>query len=319
MFIDVVVGKIWFALKGFVALVCFISGILVAVGVECGVDSSTLQIIIGGAVILASIFVMADFGGMKKALDRLHEENARFSENNERLEQSNTQYRGLNDQHEIQLAKQKSQLERREKQLNTSKVQLETLSGENVKLTEIVGNLESEIEDIAKQNAVHGKNNETQAAHIQKLEENVFSINLANGRLQEEIVNIKAEREALTKSVDGIKAERDRLRDQNTKYAEQNIKAGDNIKKMEGIIAKQKIIQDNANKLIQSLMSAGDDFKDFQKVIKESLDRIDNTADLLDVVATRMTDGKFDEIDVDGDGTVTEDEFTAWLKRQASD
>ena len=106
MFIDVVVGKIWFALKGFVALVCFISGILIATGVVSNVDSTTLQLVIGGAVILAAIFVMADFGGMKKALDRLHGENERFATNNEQLEQSNTRYKGLIEQSEKQIARQ---------------------------------------------------------------------------------------------------------------------------------------------------------------------------------------------------------------------
>jgi archaellum component FlaC len=252
-FIDVVVGKVWFAVKGCVAIVAFVCGILVAVGMEWKLDSSIAQIVLGCLIILASIFVMMDFGGLKKALDRIHEETSRLHGENETLSNSL-------DQQRKQLAQSDAQIVKRNNQLQQSSTQI----------TELKGQLEKSSAQIMERNKQLADSKE----QLEALSKNVFDLNMTLSESR------------------------------------------GNLDRLEGALAKQKIIQDNANKLIQSLMSAGDDFKDFKNVIQESLDRIDNTADMLDVLATRMTGAKFTEIDANGDGTVTESELSAWIRKQ---
>lgn len=258
---DVVIGKVWFALKGFVAVVASVSGIVVIVGIECKVDSSVTKIVLGSSMILSAIFIMADFGGLKQALDRLHTENSRLATNNEHLEQS------LAVQKE-QLAQSEKQISRRDAQLGESELQLSKLENE-------LNDLHAEREELS--------------AQVKKLEQYMSSMESSLNESKAQIVQ-----------------------------REQQLQEGKiAIDRMESVLAKQKLIQDNANKLIQSLMSVGDDFKDFKSVIQESLKRIDNTADMLDVLATRMTGAKFVELDADGDGAVTQSELVAWIKKQS--
>lgn len=324
MFLDVVVGKIWFALKGVVALVAFISGVLVVTGIECGVDSTVMQIIIGAGMILASIFVMADFGGLKQALDRLHSENDRLATNNENLEQS------LNRQKE-QLDQAESQLSRRDKQIRVAREQLDERAAQIVEQSQQLASLEKVNAELQDTNTALQEGVQEIARERKQLEETVFGLKLAVGEGErqihernKQIKEAQTQLDELTKA-NRIQKESIRALESHAQTVDEQIRKRDKqiaeseavVSRMESALAKQKIIQDNANKLIQSLMSAGDDFKDFKDVIRESLNRIDNTADMLEVLATKMTGSKFSEMDADGDGVIDEEEMRAWIARQA--
>lgn len=295
MFLDIVIGKIWRAVKGIISLLIFISGSLIAGGVECSLDVLTLQLIIGVILILGSVFIVADIGGMGKALDRLHEENNRLENSIDDLEDEVNSFKVMNEKREGQLKRAKENIERRDEQISESQRQLEELDKTNLTLETTVSKFKDEITSLNSEIIHHRENNLNQEKIIQDLEEQVFAFSIENGNLKQTSEEMRETQTALKKELE---------------------KTTQNNKKLEGLVAKQKLIQDNANKLIQSLMSAGDDFKDFKSVINESLDRIDNTADMLEVLATKMESDKFSELDKDGDGVVTAEEFNEWIQRQ---
>jgi hypothetical protein len=76
------------------------------------------------------------------------------------------------------------------------------------------------------------------------------------------------------------------------------------------------IIQKNAQTLITSLMSAGDDFTKFGVILEDSVGRMEDTNTTLERLVNGIGADKFNEIDIDGDGLVTQEELIAYAEKK---
>lgn len=91
------------------------------------------------------------------------------------------------------------------------------------------------------------------------------------------------------------------------------VNLGEQNKTLEDHLVKLKLIQDNANKLIRSLMDVGDNFQDFGKILKDNIDRLDNTAEMMETLVSKMGQVRFEEIDSNHDKSISQEEMQTWL------
>jgi len=89
-----------------------------------------------------------------------------------------------------------------------------------------------------------------------------------------------------------------------------------NNKYQESQIDSLRIIQNQAKQLIASLMTAGDDFSNFNSTLLESIEKIENTSEAMNIVLEKICCHRFDEIDLNGDGLITKEELITWASKK---
>lgn len=76
------------------------------------------------------------------------------------------------------------------------------------------------------------------------------------------------------------------------------------------------LVQQNAQKMIDSLMQAGDDFDRFGEIISKSAKEMEDTNTAMERLLKELTKDKFDDLDENHDGFVTEQELENFTKRK---
>lgn len=277
----VATSTLWFALKALVAISCFISGITVAMGVECSVESPIIKWALAVVVILAFMFALADFVLMKKALFDLDADNTMLQESNERLDQFNEHYKTENTKLEDMVHDQRNRK-------SIQKGNVRKLTKENDRLKGAIDYQENHIKDLSSQISDHVKNMETVTLRIKVMEENSFAMKMDN-------VKLKEHNEKHKKSVE--------------KMRNKNVALIASLKSTEEKVAILENKYARSVELIRDLIGTADNITDLQKIIKENREGDGSIIDLLDAVI--MFAANYEPIK-------NSDEINEWLQLQVN-
>jgi chromosome segregation ATPase len=161
------------------------------------------------------------------------------------------------------------------------------------------------------------------------------------GKMAATQVELKEENIKMNSMLDGVQAQlsameraKRQYEEENSKYRsllqqneEQIEKSKAQIDGMAGQISKLRELHENSKKLIRNLVDAGDIFTNFSSTLGEDLSQLDNVTgdisgaanDLNDTIKRlnlKLTTQQFAEADADGDGTVTQKEWNAFVEKK---
>lgn len=138
-----------------------------------------------------------------------------------------------------------------------------------------------------------------------ELRKQVNRLSKENNRFVENNDNLKNQ----INSLDSIRA---KMQSENTKLQTQNTKLTNNLKKQETQLNKLLKIQKQSKQLIASLMNMGDEYSDLNLELGKNVSRITDVSDAMDVILNKIASEKFDEIDKNDDGIITQEELMEW-------
>jgi cell division protein FtsB len=168
-----VLGKVWFALKCLAAVQCFCGAVLIAIRFECETHTPYIGWGISCAILLSGLFIVVDFGCVKRTIDHLQEEKAHYVNNSEHLEDLSSHYDSLISKLRLQIT-QRDQL-------------LRSYSDDNDRLKRTIDEMEREINELTMTSSLQTQDIAAQATQIRDLKETVFTLRLENSNLRDDI------------------------------------------------------------------------------------------------------------------------------------
>ncbi len=163
--------------------------------------------------------------------------------------------------------------------------------------SKLIKQLSSQIDRLNQENLDFSQNNHTLELQLENLEQDIKLIQNLNE-------DYGQHNQDLAEEVGDLSTHNDSL----------EINIGNLIKQVDGM----KIVQNQSKQLIAALMNMGDDFSEFSETLIGEVDRIENISDAMDILLNKLAYDKFQEIDLDGNGTLTQDELLKWAKNHKS-
>jgi chromosome segregation ATPase len=167
---------------------------------------------------------------------------------------------------------------------------------------------------------LHGRLLEDEKATNQQLEESLLRLEKTKASLIKNAKELTYSLKSNKKVVEELKMVRDEYKLQNDKLqstAEQNTEELEHLKTQ---VSKLKELYNNTKVLMRNLATAGDMFTEFSATIgsaREDLDDTregyDKTLDKMNMLLDRMKNSTFKDIDIDGDGIVSKDEYNDYI------
>lgn len=190
--------------------------------------------------------------------------------------------------------------------LNKFRFLLDELNGEVEELKNIETRLNTDVDDLEAQNKTYKEENDTHADQLKQAQTQLQALTEEN---QTFAINLQSQQAILTQ-----------LQNANTSYAESN-----RLQKLQ--IDRLVIIEDSARKLIDGLMSAGGDLTRVSDIISAEADKMETTSQTMERVLRELEvekqrilqdlkDGKFDEIDIDHDESISKEEFEGYTAKK---
>lgn len=184
--------------------------------------------------------------------------------------------------------------------LNKENTRLEKSNDEYCKLNL---QLQSNIESLTKLQSSLEKENEEFSQTNDKLLITVDQMKDINKNLISNYTKLYEENAALMQNVDNFKQE--------------NIKLTETTDRQEQQIKDLSLIQSQAKQLISTLMSSSSDLNGLHDKLFTSIDRIDSTSAAMTILLEHLSADKFDQIDVNRDGKITQDELLSWSQNRS--
>jgi methyl-accepting chemotaxis protein len=132
-------------------------------------------------------------------------------------------------------------------------------------------------------------------------------------KIEQELENTNKE---LQHTSDDLKSRTREYGAENKQFKQNNSQLGQEVAALQTSNKHLVLIEKNAQQLIQSLMQAGDDFTKFGPILKESVGRMEDVNTSMERILYELAEQKFNEIDADGDGNITQEELLDFAKRR---
>lgn len=117
-------------------------------------------------------------------------------------------------------------------------------------------------------------------------------------------------------SNDKLKKQVNKLSSSQEILEKENKKLSINVKKQEEHLNKLLKIQKQSKQLIASLMNMGSDYADLNNELGKNVNKITNVSDAMEIILNKLAVQKFDEIDENDDGIITQDELIKWASQK---
>lgn len=137
--------------------------------------------------------------------------------------------------------------------------------------------------------------------------------------LRKQVDRLTVENNRYTENNNQFILSNDKLRKQVNKLSssqeileKENKKLSINVKKQEEQLNKLLKIQKQSKQLIASLMNMGSDYADLNNELGKNVNKITNVSDAMEILLNKLAVQKFDEIDENDDGIITQDELIKW-------
>jgi chromosome segregation ATPase len=181
---------------------------------------------------------------------------------------------------------------------------------QNKNLQSLLQKTSSEVSQFKDQNKVYATENA-------ELRNAVKDINETRKSIQRENEALKALVETAQYQVMDLDKTKGELEMQN-KELQQIVKDNEEqVDELEEQVTKLYKLHENSKQLIMNLVSAGDIFQQFQDSIGEDVEQLDQGVNSLNTVIERLngelTKKEFNDLDKDGDGVVTKDEYDKYF------
>jgi uncharacterized protein (DUF3084 family) len=102
----------------------------------------------------------------------------------------------------------------------------------------------------------------------------------------------------------------------NKEFKEHNLELNNEVRALQESNRKLVLIEKNAQNLIQSLMQAGDNFTQFGPILQESVGKMEDVNTSMERILYELASQKFDDLDANDDGVITQEELMAFAKRR---
>ena len=154
---------------------------------------------------------------------------------------------------------------------------------------------------------------------LQKFRQQIARLSTEVDRLEEIEQELENTNRDLQGTNEDLKGRAMEYRDENKDFKSNNNVLSGEVAALQASNRKLVLIEKNAQQLIQSLMSAGDDFTKFAPILKESVGKMDDVNTSMERILYELASQKFDDLDTNDDGVVTQEELLAFAKqREAS-
>jgi len=188
--------------------------------------------------------------------------------------------------------------------------------------SKIIKELGVQIDRLDDENLEYERNNTNLEKKLKSLKTDLVSLKKMNNNyeknnkeLSKELTVLSKQNKLFDKEINKLEKNNGKLLNQINTLNENNGILDSHVKQLVNQIDGLKIVQNQSKLLIASLMNVGDDFSDFSESLVGEIDRIENISDAMDILLNKLAYDKFDEIDLDGDGTLTRNELLEWAKK----
>lgn len=333
----------WRYLRMGTSAVGMLAGIgVIAFGAISALPSSTAAgvffIVAGGLEIVLGLFNFYDsskvWAEMKQKFDELSKMLEKFSGDLETFKQENENLRSEREKFAEQnetLSSNVQNLTTTEKSFESENEKLKIIVEENKnqllsvtqhsqELEEQLRQLKEQKDEYAKQNKEFSLQNTDLRGVVEKIKDTQRQLQLENATYRD----IQTRLENQVRVLDGLKEDyKHQNEEMQLLIAEQLNNLNDaqsQIDTLKTQLDRFVGLYENMKALVKNLVAAGDMYKDFANTIGDDVSKLDVTAtnvegavsDLMNIVNrlnTKMTEEDFKELDVDGDGTITKEEW----------
>lgn len=244
--------------------------------------------------------IAKDVKKLEKNVDTFSDENTRLHGDIDLLEQAKDDYVEQNRVLATSLHKSENQI----KKLCNLKQKFEDANKEYKCLLDVE---KKEVITLQEQNVIYIKEND-------RIRESLNSMMSVQRQIQEEnkVMGVMLEEHknqvsSLEKAKDAYVSENDRLQGLNDQSEEQ-------VKTLETQVGKLKGLYTSSVELLENLKHAGDEFSNFNSMISVNVEDLDGVASEMKVLVDTLKKRSFSDMDADGDGTVTKEEFDKYVE-----
>lgn len=281
--------------------------VVIVVGVLATKGGLGVALIVGGATWLTSSgfilfdsiavhsIIKKDVEKLKKGIAKFEKQNIKLQDNVDQLSKTKNEFIFEN----VKLAKSVTQ----------SQDQIKTLS--DLKVT---------YEDNIKK---YQKSLENEKITVDKLKEQIVGLDKIKQVFYVENNKLKDLIESNQEHIEALEDAKKHYIAENEKLQALNIENEKNVKELQNQVLKLKTLYDNTKELLKKLAEAGDMFSEFGETMATSTDKLqDTTNDLgqtqdeydatlaeMKNLLERLKDKKFEDLDENDDGIITEEEF----------
>lgn len=304
-------SKVYQSIKTVTAIVGATGSVMAIVYGATMAATAGTPIIVGGSLCLAnSVFNLLEIGkvnvDIKNQINELKVNLTQFSRQNVELESNVKGLTDLKDKFIRQNKELQTTLENSADQLEHLQRIKEEYDEVNKKLTAQLEDGQEQIKEYGDNNQQYGDNNAILSDNVKKLLDFKLQFEKENAELKTLLNQAHFQLVQIETLKNNYVTEISTLNQTNSTLAVQ--------------VEKQaKIIEESKN-LIQSLAKFGDQYTQFSTTIDTDILRLDNTTNNLDQTAAvlhnlvdRLKSQKFEELDLNQDGAVTQEEFTNGL------
>lgn len=135
-------------------------------------------------------------------------------------------------------------------------------------------------------------------------------------RLSTEVNRLEEVEKELSNTNEDLKNRTREYSAENKQFRANNVDLNNEVRALQESNRKLVLIEKNAQQLIQSLMQSGDNFTQFGSILKESVGKMEDVNTSMERILYELAAQKFDDLDANGDGVITQDELLAFAKRR---
>jgi chromosome segregation ATPase len=295
----------------------------------------------GGLYFVTSLLLVFDSSkvlqDIKKEINRLQGAIDTFKEENEKLAKERIEFEKNNQTFSVNnenLKQQVTSLESAEKELEE----------ENQKLAEQVRGVKTQLDRMDELKHQYEEENKTLQflsaeydLENEQLKQTAEKMAATQAVLKEENIKMNIMLDGVQAQLSAMERAKRQYEEENSKYRsllqqneEQIEKSEAQIDGMAGQIIKLRELHENSKQLIRNLVDAGDMFTNFSSTLGEDISKLDNVTgdisgaanDLNDTIKRlnlKLAHQQFAEADADGDGTVTKEEWDAFIEKRISE
>lgn len=196
--------------------------------------------------------------------------------------------------------------------------------------SQVIQQVKRQLQLMSLENKFYSENNQKLTSSLKELEDQNKKVSLINERLSvtvddletqnknEEILNKKLE-----ESLKLLKEQNENFKDHSEELAKKVEQLDKENAQMTAQVEKLKTLHEDSKKLLLKLMDAGDAFTSFNAIMSNNMDRLEGTSsdlqetsETMKMLIEAMEYQKFSELDTNGDGIVSKEEWQDYFNRR---
>lgn len=304
------------------------------------VTSAPIFAVGGGLYFVTSLLLVFDSSkvlqDIKKEIDRMQGAIDTFQAENEKLAAERVEFEKNNQtfaENNTQLKERVANLDRAERNLEEENrklaEQVHAVNAQLERMDQLKTQYEEENKNLERLTANYGLENEELKHTAEKLAATQHHLREENTKLEVMLSGVKEQLTAMERAKRHYEEQNHNYKKLLEQNEEQLEESRAQIDGMANQIVKLRELHENSKQLIRNLVDAGDMFTSFSTTLGEDISKLDNvTGDISgaaqDLNATiqrlnmQLEHKEFEEADVDGDGTITKDEWGTFVEKKTS-